>query len=100
MQDNGSFCCLGVLCDLYDPDGWGHPVREYNDREYEDLDTNSFFGAIEFPPEEVQKWAGMKTDVGLIGVLIENKRTLTELNDSGKTFEEIAVIIKEYWQEL
>lgn len=41
------FCCLGVLCDLYDPEGW---------------EGDLYLGASVFPPLEVEKWAGLSVD--------------------------------------
>lgn len=71
-----SFCCLGVLCDIVDPDGWEESTMwSYNHRE-----NKGYPG-----PLVMQK-------TGLGHLFIES---LASLNDTGATFEEIAQKILE-----
>ncbi len=68
------FCCLGVACDIYDPNKW-----------FKDEDgSNSLYNYVSFsgtlPPE-------LRASIGL-GV--GDQFTLSNMNDMGKTFEEIA----------
>lgn len=77
--DNG-FCCLGVLCDLY--------LKEKN-LEWESKHT--IFGQYEYLPESVMKWAELDNDNPKV-----NGEFLSELNDGGKPFSEIAKLIEEH----
>lgn len=72
-QKDGSLCCLGVLCDVLDPNGWDDD-DQYGYRWGWDVKS-----AAEVP-SAVQK------EIGLPG-----QSTLMEMNDTeGKTFEQIA----------
>lgn len=52
-----------------------------------------------YPPEEVWKWAGMRTSDGRY---LDGDRwtAVDEQNDLGKTFHEIANIIEEHWEAM
>jgi hypothetical protein len=80
---NNEYCCLGVLCDIYDDQGWGQP----NDYMY------PYFGYEEFLPLEVQQWAGVTREGELSSA--EN-HTLAYFNDMGSSFEKLADLIEEY----
>jgi len=82
-------CCLGVLCDLRDPEGWGtkskhswHDVKsddvctEDNDRGIIDWDQADALLSISVP-------YGLRVTHRLAG-----------LNDGGRSFEEIACFIE------
>jgi hypothetical protein len=80
-KTTGSFCCLGVLCNLYDSAAWG----------------KEFDGYDGVPSNTVLDWAGLdsqhfnsavRVDIG--GVVL----TLYEHNDKGRTFAEIADAIE------
>ena len=91
LRKRDSFCCLGVLCDLYikheKKGSWGD--NEFISSNY----LSSYFsGSL---PTEVQDWSGMKSFVGSLP-----SSSLVTLNDSGKTFEEIAQVIKENVNDL
>jgi hypothetical protein len=70
-----TYCCLGVLCDILNPDGWDL----YNCHTLKSDDA-------EYLSEEALK---------LVGMTRQQQGTLYEMNDNGKTFEEIAAWIKE-----
>lgn len=90
-------CCLGVLCDLYNPELWQGPTSYSStmDGDYirygtpEDMQTN-------YPPIEVYNWAVIGgTNLGYMQVTIDNVRlSLAGHNDEGRTFAEIADAIE------
>jgi hypothetical protein len=75
----GGFCCLGVLCDIVKPDGW-----------YKDQDKVWGFQGSEctydFPPTSILAETGLPTELG---------SDLAVMNDSGRSFKEIADYIEE-----
>jgi hypothetical protein len=81
--DNG-FCCLGVLCDLY---GKEHNVEWEPgcDNHYEFQGNNASLSLY------VVEWSGLEGS----NPYVDGGKTLSLLNDSGKTFEEIADVIEE-----
>jgi hypothetical protein len=95
-----TYCCLGVLCDLYDRDQGG-PGWDDGDQNY--LRCGAFL------PREVARWAGIITDdpdcfapneviqtefnVTLPDHTIRG--SLTDANDSGFSFLEIADLIEQ-----
>lgn len=82
LQDQNGFCCLGVLCDLLDPEAWGQPIEwdvEYflwkgQSRQVPPLWWNSFCPIVE-------------------------QDQLAKLNDSGTSFREIADYLEEHKAE-
>jgi len=79
LHCDDSFCCLGVLCDLVDPDGWTAQEDGHIWRDHEDLGL---------PPRPVLK---------AVGISYEQALSLASMNDNGCTFDQIAdVIEKEY----
>lgn len=83
------YCCLGVLCDISRLDKWR-------------VIDHSYYLCKNFVlPEKVVEWAGMKSSTGsFIDVVDLSRNELTELNDSGKTFNEIADIIEKHYEDL
>lgn len=88
------FCCLGVLCDLHAKetgrgkwmDGGGYQIKG---------DT---FVANGLPPIEVYNWAGMgltADQLFTIDARGSKRYELSDHNDSGATFEQIAKAIEE-----
>lgn len=81
LQTGDKFCCLGVAC----------KVAEQNGVEV-DTDYNVLRGAtLLFQPATI-KWLGLKSRAGEPDSRHKEKGfgSLVALNDSGKTFEEIA----------
>lgn len=71
LRKGDCFCCLGVLCDLYDPSGWEMPSGETMYRD-----------SISYLPNEINRVSGITGNLEL---------QLAEMNDSGrKSFAEIA----------
>ncbi len=64
-------CCLGVLCDLYDPEGW----------RIVDSGTWVFIDEEKMPPEEVLE---------RVGLSFEEAEELAGYNDNGESFKTIA----------
>ena len=79
-------CCLGVLSEMAVAEG----IIESELLAFSTL----YDGCSVSLPFKVMKWAGFK-DTSM-AYIQELDRTLASLNDSGKTFPEIADIIEEY----
>lgn len=84
-----TYCCLGVLCEVAITEGV--PLTVTTDSFYEDLTLTSFDDSSAYLPEAVVQWADVSTN-GLFGD--EGGGNLTYMNDTGKTFEEIADVIE------
>lgn len=78
------FCCLGVLCDLVEPEGWeqvmadggyayGHPLQN----------------KVMYKDELLSKQACLE-----LGLSYETQLALAGLNDDGATFAQIADVIE------
>lgn len=75
-----SYCCLGVLCDLY--------LKQTGNIGWTKAESHvySFGGARTYPPEIVSDWAQ---------VAEQHTTLLATKNDNGHSFEEIAEYIEE-----
>jgi hypothetical protein len=89
-RDN-KYCCLGVLCDISGLGKWvdtpyiAEPGYRVSNWCVEDLLS---------PP--VQEYAGIAT----AGGVLPNKHTLSDMNDDGATFEQLADLIEQHWESL
>lgn len=104
-----SFCCLGVLCDVYHKEtGLGQWNKEGGQIYFDDGVEDSSDSHL---PAAVKDWAGMNSVVGMSrseplvefrrkdtyhgGMYSDEQYELIEINDnSEKTFKEIAAIIR------
>ena len=95
LQKEGRYCCLGVLCDLFAED-------DDCDGEWVQAATGAMKfkpsgdpGRHDFLPVPVSEWADLEHGPydPIIG---EGDDTLSQLNDHGKTFKEIADVIEEH----
>jgi hypothetical protein len=87
-DEDDKFCCLGVLCDLYAKE---HPEAKWVMGAF--FDAQPADGAWTLlPPPGVQRWA----DLGTHDPRVKDYRSLSQLNDTGSTFVEIADMIEEY----
>ena len=85
-------CCMGVLCELAAAEGI----------------IESFLSSDIYLPEEVWTWAGTDGNNPVLSFSVEDpgigltgELQLTELNDSKEwSFERIADLIEERWEEL
>lgn len=101
---NGSFCCLGVLCDLYikdNPDvAWDYTRIDEDKQQSGDEDKlklgKTINGYEGYLPGEVIEWAGLNSVGGDVVVIQDNgtPAELTELNDIGASFHKIARYIE------
>ena len=97
-DDDGGmiYCCLGVLCDIAFRDEPGLFPTGWEEQEREDKNESELF-----PIRAVWKWAGMEQcDQGDFNIPAPGggptiRGTLSELNDKGATFEQIADCIEE-----
>jgi hypothetical protein len=79
------FCCLGVLADIINPDGWQTPEDPswYSGKRiycYEFMNK-----ATDFIPDNIAEEIGLDR---------KNQTELAEMNDEGKNFHEIAEEIR------
>jgi hypothetical protein len=77
--EDGSYCCLGVLCDLHSKESgqlWQDAIYRTG---FSYLDSSTY------SPYEVNQWAGLKAKESL---------KLAEMNDAGAPFDEIADYIE------
>jgi len=83
LKNMQGFCCLGVLCDLYDSTKW---EEKRNSEAYDFLDET------EMPPKIVSQWAGLDA----AQTAEPSNKTLYDLNDEndGPNFVEMADIIE------
>lgn len=86
-------CCLGVLCELYIKEE-NNPVIGWKQEQnlFYFTPSNSPILEAKELPLEVCIWAGLEENNPTVP---NSPLSLAELNDEGKTFEEIATIIEE-----
>ena len=105
---DNKFCCLGVLCDLYNQD-----MSKKKKRTLKITKTNSTLNGTDpncykygnndsYLPSSVMKWAGMKTNKGEL-LIDEEFCNLAMLNDGefgekSFSFKKIAGVIKKYFE--
>ena len=91
LREEDRHCCLGVLCELHRrafPGGEQWVLFGYSN-----VQCAGYGGEISFLPDNVAQWAelpGMDTEVGVEG----SSASLSDLNDAGSSFAEIAKIIE------
>lgn len=86
---SSNYCCLGVLCDLYDKvhgeDGWGKAEAPHA-VEHE--------GRTGTPSSAVLAWAGLHDRYGSFD---QDGESLVEVNDNSSDFAEVIEVIEEYF---
>ncbi len=89
-NEMNEFCCLGVLCNLHAMEHPWSAATQTNPTEY--------LGRYDTPNYKVLEWAGMdsRNELGEF----KNGLCLTEMNDEGMTFNEIADVIEKKYREL
>lgn len=93
VDNKDNFCCLGVLCNLAIDEGIGKWVKGSSGWAFctaTDIDDQEL-------PREVRDWAGMDS---LYGRIKDGTTSLTDLNDAGKSFKELADIIEKNVEKL
>ena len=79
LRRDNEFCCLGVLCDLYDATQWQPSSEVYS--------YGKGAGYYIYPPDAVWQWAGIDPEVGSDEVGID----LARMNDEKQMpFNQIA----------
>lgn len=98
LRSEKGFCCLGVLCNLH---AEAHPeTAAVQD------DAGAYMGETAGLPNDVKHWAGMKNYLGTFPGRVKfdyNGRafySLTEANDGGTTFVQIADYIENNYEKL
>lgn len=95
LRSGDKFCCLGVLCDLAVKENIiTDPVKKAINNSIYEYD-HSDAGIASY---SVREWSGLRDCMGMYDH--SNPMGLAELNDSGKTFAEIADIIEKHYKEL
>lgn len=90
LRTDDKFCCLGVLCELAVKEGVIGLPSLVSDNMYSYGDQGNLKGNRSFLPDIVQEWAGVTTNYGKMNT---PELSLVDVNDTGKTFEEIAELI-------
>lgn len=90
LKASDSYCCLGVLCDVYSK------TKKKSGIKFDDF--NQFFDGenlkLSILSDRIINWAELSGNE--IEPSRDNHATLMVLNDSGKTFLEIADIIEKH----
>lgn len=89
LEHKGSFCCLGVLCSLAVEDG---VIQRNDSHEGIYYGTHGDESALVLPVG-VMEWANIDSNPLIVDEY--GNTSLADLNDGGKTFEEIADFIEE-----
>lgn len=89
------YCCLGVLCEIFVENG---EIKSTRDRAGWYLFGSYYFQAV---PEIVQEKVGLCNGSGSSRYGIEYGRELSELNDRGHSFHEIATELEtgDFWDD-
>ena len=82
LRTQNGYCCLGVLCDVKDPNGW----NQENDRW---IHKDSFREGSWYLSESLREEVGLTEECQV---------RLAKLNDDGETFERIAQEIEKNGQ--
>lgn len=86
------FCCLGILCNLH---AQAHPEIAKTQ-----TSRRVYLGGSTYPVETVAKWAGLRYHRGCFYAANGDVKCLAEMNDSDKTFLEIAAVIEQNVDQL
>jgi len=93
LKDDG-FCCLGVLCDIFNKGAWVDPTIEKPDNMVYAKKKTGDCGNVDVLPVFVYEDVALSTNNPLVKMYV-GEETLAELNDAGLTFADIADIIEE-----
>ena len=92
LADDAGYCCLGVACELYRDTFGSHILKK------ETIGSMIYYSGEEAVlPLRVQKWLGLTSNNGDFD---RGKKSLSQQNDNGRTFPEIADIIEANLAEL
>ncbi len=88
LRTADNFCCLGVLCDITDPDGWEPDGWEPQDGEFDDVGN-----VYEWNDGDSRTSYFASAPWSLLNHTDQDH--LMQMNDSGSSFSEIADYIEE-----
>ncbi len=94
LKRNDEFCCLGVACEIFKDELDLHIEEAKTDRGDVIIYYNNKAGSL---PNEVRKHIGLRYSAGATDNL--SLRHLSSMNDSGKTFDEIADHLEANWTD-
>lgn len=81
------FCCLGVLCDLVDPSGWGQLSAVETCVDGRDMELDAY----SYEYREARVATSLPNNLReIVGLQPADMRALIQLNDFGRSFETIA----------
>lgn len=80
-SQSNCFCCLGVLCDIVQPEGWS---------------AGTGAGCLFFTHTDGSRQPALppRSLLDAVGLSMQAADRLSALNDKGRTFEEIANVIE------
>lgn len=90
LHNESGYCCLGVLCDIA---GVKWERQEKRGEAYYTYDDNNMERGVSLLTRAMCEWIGLTTSDGRFGPKGSEEK-LTDLNDQGKDFKEIAEIIR------
>lgn len=103
LRSTVGYCCLGVLCDLYRQEHniqWDfrchYDIPENEVTKFYLSDEFHFDGELEHLPDTVKLWAGLNDRNPHVHIDNDVVNRLSELNDNGASFNEIADLIEKY----
>jgi hypothetical protein len=102
LRTDEGFCCLGVLCDVYDKQNNNTQSLWKNYNSEHGKTTDYFYlDEVGVLPEKVREWAGLNDSSPHVYVKKANGGIncigLTVLNDEGKDFNQIADVIEKHF---
>ena len=83
---DNKFCCLGVLADIRNPEGWRSDPQTIGTRGGRLING---FGWRDFLPDDLLSLPDL-------GIDLEDQLTLVDMNDHGRSFDEIADYIERH----
>lgn len=96
LEDNEyKFCCLGVLCEIYNHEQKLNHKKQLKISQCEDCSDESILfeydGEVAGLPLKVMDWAGLNSMLPYAG-----DYSLSGMNDRGESFNKIADVIEKY----
>ena len=88
LRKHDNYCCLGVACELYRRETGNGEWWQVTQGKYTFISDSYEFVTV--LPSTVAYWLGLHTEAGEFGV----EDSLADMNDTGKTFDEIADVIE------
>ena len=101
---NNTYCCLGVLCDIYQREGNKFDTVSVDnfgvetDNGFENLSATYFDGRCDVLPVVVMRWADIDCSSGSFDDDLYNLAAMND--DHGYTFGDIAKVIEENVENL